>query len=109
MTYDKFLVEALKGLAECSEHQKPSWIYTHGNIAKFLTSIVGVSLSGPHTSMTLLHPCMCMLGCLLAFLLAWTNCLLWGVGQYNHRPDTYKGQAIAVVQNDCIAIMQIGS
>ena len=31
-------------------------------------SLIGASLSGPHTSVTSLHPCVCMFACLLACL-----------------------------------------
>jgi len=35
--------------------------------------LVGASLSEPHTSVTSLRACVCMLVCLLACLLAWTD------------------------------------
>ena len=34
--------------------------------SKSVDSIIGASLSEPHTTMTSLHTCLCMLACLLA-------------------------------------------
>ena len=48
-----------------------TWHMIHPNWSSVL--IIGASLSEPHTSVTSLHTCVCMLACLLACLLAWTD------------------------------------
>ena len=47
--------------------------FTHSRSFSGLSVLVGASLNEPHTSVTSLRACVCMLVCLLACLLAWTD------------------------------------